>query len=195
MTEAIMSETIPIWILDWTGSLLVVLSLLFLIPKKLTYWHFSNASLLPYFVLFVAGQQYMLAGLQFAYLIFGIHGYWLWRLERQREQQQKPFNELLWYNLGWVLTLLIFAYTVSVTAFTDRWAWLQFAIVSLSLLANWATTRKWIWSWYVWLPVNLLQAGYFWHFEYFGLFLLQFVLFGLSLRGLIVWRRGHARYA
>ncbi|NQD35985.1 nicotinamide mononucleotide transporter [Permianibacter sp. IMCC34836] len=184
-----MNEIVPAWVFDWTGSILVGVSLLYLIPKKLAYWHFSNASLLPYFILFLAGEQFMLAGLQLAYLIFGIHGYWLWHLEQRRDQQQHPFNELFWYNLGWVLTLLIFAYTAYITGFSNTWAWLQFAIVSLSLLANWATTRKWVWSWYVWLPVNLLQSVYFWHYEYLALFLLQFVLFSLSLRGLVVWRR------
>lgn len=179
----------PQWIFDWTGSLLVAVSLLFLIRKQIAYWHFSNASLLPYFVLFVSGGQLMLAGLQVSYLIFGIHGFWLWRLEHYREKFHRKFNETFWYNLGWVLTLVIFLYTVAVSNFTDHWAWLQFIIVSMSLVANWATTRKWLWSWYLWLPVNVLQAFYFWYLGFYGLFLLQFVLFALSLRGLIVWRR------
>lgn len=180
---------IPTWVLDWTGSALVVVSLLYLFDKRLAYWHWSNASLLPYFALFVTGGQYLLAGLQASYLIFGVHGLLLWRLERERDGRGRDFNEGRWYNAGWALSLAIFAYTVVVTDFVDGWAWLQFAIVSASLLANWATTRKWTWSWPVWISVNAAQACYFWHLRLFGQFTLQFVLAALSVYGWTKWRR------
>jgi nicotinamide mononucleotide transporter len=180
---------IPTWVLDWTGSALVVVSLFLLFEKRISYWHASNASLLPYFALFVSTEQYMLAGLQASYLIFGIHGLLLWRLEHRRDTTGTGFDERLWYHAGWVLSLAIFAWTAGITDFVDGWAWLQFTIVSLALLANWATTRKWTWSWPVWLVVNVLQAVYFRHLELWGQFLLQFVLFGMSIWGWVAWRR------
>jgi nicotinamide mononucleotide transporter len=180
---------IPSWVLDWSGSLLVVVSLVFLFHKRVGYWHWSNASLLPYFVLFVSTSQYMLAGLQASYLVFGIHGLLLWTLEERRDREGAGFNERAWYHASWILSILIFAYTVAITEFVDGWAWFQFVIVSLSLLANWATTRKWIWSWPVWLGVNAMQAVYFEHLRLWGLFLLQFVLFAMSVRGWILWQR------
>jgi nicotinamide mononucleotide transporter len=180
---------VPTWVLDWTGSLLVVVSLIFLFEKRVAYWHWSNASLLPYFALFFSGKQFMLAGLQASYLIFGLHGLLLWKLEHRRDHIGRSFNERRWYHAGWILSLMIFGYTVGVTEFVDNWAWLQFTIVSLSLVANWATTRKWSWSWPVWMTVNVLQGVFFWHFELRGQFLLQFVLLGMSVHGWIVWRQ------
>jgi nicotinamide mononucleotide transporter len=180
---------IPLWVLDWTGSALVVVSLIYLFEKRTSYWHWSNASLLPYFALFVSGDQLMLAGLQLSYLIFGLHGLWLWRLERRRDLAGTGFNERVWYQLGWIGSLAIFGYTIVATDFVDRWAWWQFTIVSLSLLANWATTRKWTWSWPVWLAVNTLQAVYFRHFGLWAQFGLQFVLFAMSLHGWRRWRQ------
>ncbi len=188
-----LGKAVPNWVFDWTGAVLVVVSLVYLIRKHLWYWHFSNASLLPYFVLFVVTRQYMLAGLQVSYLIFGVHGLYLWHLEQRRDQHGERFNERFWYNLGWVLTLLIFAYTISVTSFGGIWEWLQFAIVSASLIANWATTRKWLWSWYLWISVNLLQIVYFAQFELWALFGLQFILIALSLKGAIEWARDRQR--
>lgn len=180
---------IPQWVLDWTGSTFVVISLVCLFEKRTAYWYWSNASLLPYFALFVSSDQLMLAGLQASYLIFGLHGLRLWQLERRRDTLGRPFDERLWYPLGWIGSLAIFAYTAAVTDFIDGWAWWQFTIVSLSLLANWATTRKWIWSWPVWLIVNSLQAVYFHHFELWAQFGLQFVLFAMSINGWRMWRR------
>ena len=181
--------TIPPAVYDWSGALLVAASLVFLIRKNIWYWHFSNLSLLPYFILFMQSRQFMLAGLQVSYLIFGIHGLYLWILEHRRDRHGKAFDEGFWYNLGWALTLVIFVFTVTQSDFSTRWTWLQFIIVSLSLVANWATTRRWVWSWYVWLSVNVLQAVYFAQQKYWGQFWLQFVLFAMSVQGLIVWRR------
>ena len=184
---------LPLWVLDWTGSVLVVASLVLLFRKRMGYWHLSNASLLPYFALFLSGRQYMLAGLQATYLVFGVHGLLLWRLEHRRDQNGIGFDERRWYRAGWVLALAIFLYTVLVTDFADGWAWLQFTIVSLSMLANWATTRKWTWSWPVWLSVNTMQAVYFAHLRLWAQFLLQFVLFAMSVHGWAVWHRDDRR--
>jgi nicotinamide mononucleotide transporter len=184
---SVLGWNLPGWVLDWSGSGLVAVSLLFLFEKRLGYWHFSNASLIPYFALFLSGGELMLAGLQASYLVFGVHGLMLWRREHHRDHLGRRFNEAVWYQIGWILSLAIFAYTVAVTDFVDSWAWLEFVIVSLSLVANWATTRKWTWSWPVWLTVNMLQAVYFWHLGLWGQFGLQFVLFALSIRGWAVW--------
>ncbi len=178
----------PLW-LDLGASAMVVISLVFLFRKSGWYWVFSNLSVFPYFGLFLATQQYMLAGLQVSYLIFGIHGQYLWWLEHRREVKGRRFNELFWYNLGWVLTLLIFAYSVFVTQLSDRWSWLQFLVTAASLVANWATTRKWTWSWWLWIAVNAMQAVLFAHLDLWYQVALQFILAAMSVRGLIVWKR------
>lgn len=179
---------IPIWVLDWSGSLMVVASLWFLWHKRPGYWHWSNASLVPYFALFVSTGQYMLAGLQVSYLIFGVHGLLLWRLERLRRDDGRQFAQGPWYAAGWIISLGIFAYTIGVSEFSSFWTWFQLAIVSASLLANMATTRTWVWSWYLWIAVNAAQAVYFWHLSLYAQFGLQFVLAAMSIEGARRWR-------
>jgi nicotinamide mononucleotide transporter len=187
---------VPLWVLDWSGSILVIISLLYLFRKHVGYWHFSNASLLPYFALFLSNKSFMLAGLQVTYLIFGIHGLLLWKLEHRRDTGGPRFHESPWYAAGWVMSLAIFAYAISISDLRDAWAKLQFVVVSISLVANWATTRRWTWSWPLWLVVNSLQAVLFWHQKLTGQFLLQFVLFAMSIQGWILWQRDdHAKKA
>ncbi|GGS27020.1 nicotinamide mononucleotide transporter family protein [Deinococcus knuensis] len=185
--------SIPPLVLDLTGGLCVLVSLYFLWAKSSTYWHWSNLSLLPYFLLFVAGGQWMLAGLQVTYLCFGIHGLYLWHLETRRARGEIRFNEPLWYGVTWAASLAIFAYTVAVTDFGDAWNGVQFAAVTLALIANFGTTRRWAWSWPVWIAVNAVQAVYFWHAEYWVLFALQFVLAAMSVVGWRAWRRDERR--
>ncbi|AZI43332.1 nicotinamide mononucleotide transporter PnuC [Deinococcus psychrotolerans] len=185
--------TLPPLLLDLSGGLAVLVSLYFLFAKARAYWHWSNASLLPYFLLFVGGGQWMLAGLQVTYLLFGIHGLYLWHLEARRDRGELTFNEPLWYGVTWVASLAIFAYTTVATDFSESWNWVQFAAVTLALVANFATTRKWAWSWPVWVTVNAVQAVYFWHTAYWALFGLQFILGAMSVYGYFAWRKDERR--
>lgn len=135
----------------------------------------------------------MLAGLQVSYLAFGIHGLVLWRLEARRDRGGEPFDERLWYLAPWALSAAIFAYTVYVTDFVDRWAWLQFVVVSTALVANVGTTRKWVWGWYVWVLVNAMSAVLFFHYGLWAQFWLQFLLGAMSLWGARQWEREASR--
>jgi nicotinamide mononucleotide transporter len=181
----------PTWFWDVSGSICVAISLVYLFRKRMPYWHWSNASLIPYFILFIQTNSFLLAGLQVSYLVFGLHGLRLWTLEQRRDQHQQPFNERGWLALGWALVLAIFAYTVAVTDFVDGWAWLQFAIVSAALIANWGTTRKLQWSWLLWMAVNVGQFVYFVHGRLWAQVALQPILFGMSIYGYREWRREH----
>ena len=111
---------VPTWVLDWSGSLMVVVSLVYLFRKRNGYWHWSNASLLPYFALFVSGHELMLAGLQASYLVFGVHGLALWKLEHRRDHRGGRFNERAWYNAGRILSLAIFGYTIARNSVRQR---------------------------------------------------------------------------
>lgn len=185
--------SLPPLALDLTGGLCVLISLFYLWSKSSVYWHWSNLSLLPYFILFLSGGQWMLAGLQVTYLLFGIHGLYLWYLENRRARGEIHFNEPLWYGVTWIASLAIFAYTAAVTDFSQGWNWVQFTAVTLALIANFGTTRKRTWSWPVWMAVNVVQAVYFWHTAYWVLFGLQFILAGMSVYGWREWRRDEAR--
>lgn len=185
--------TLPPLALDLAGGLCVLVSLYYLWAKSSVYWHWSNLSLLPYFLLFMSGGQWMLAGLQVTYLLFGVHGLYLWHLENRRDRGEIQFNEPLWYGVTWAASLAIFGYTVAVTDFSQAWNWVQFAAVTLALVANFGTTRKWAWSWPVWMLVNAVQAAYFWHTAYWVLFGLQFILAAMSYHGWRQWQRDEAQ--
>jgi nicotinamide mononucleotide transporter len=182
-------ENIPQWFWDYSGSLLVIVSLVYLFTKNPVYWHWSNASLVPLFILFVSQGAWQFAGLQVTYLIFGMHGLYLWFLEGRRDHGEISFNEPVWYAVTWMASLVIFAYTVSITDFSQAWNWVQFAAVALSLVANFGTTRKWAWSWPVWILVNAVQAVYWFNAQTWGQFCLQFILACMSLYGWLEWRK------
>jgi nicotinamide mononucleotide transporter len=180
---------VPQWFWDYSGSVAVVISLVYLFKKQLAYWHWSNASLVPLFVLFMLQEAWMFAGLQVTYLIFGVHGLYLWWLEQRRDKGEIRFNEPAWYAVTWVASLGIFVYTVLATDFSNVWNWVQFVAVSLALVANFGTTRKWTWSWGVWIVVNAVNVVYFFHAGVWGQFGLQFILAGMSVYGYLEWKK------
>jgi nicotinamide mononucleotide transporter len=186
-------SSLPTWALDLSGGLAVLVSLCFLFAKRRAYWHWSNASLLPYFLLFASGNLWMLAGLQVCYLLFGLHGLYLWHLEERRDRGELKFNEPAWYGVTWVASGLIFAFTVVVTDFSAVWNWVQFGLVVVALIANFATTRRWTWSWPVWILSNVLGAVYYGHTQYWALFTLQFILAGMSVYGWREWQKDERR--
>jgi nicotinamide mononucleotide transporter len=186
-------SSLPTWALDLSGGLAVLVSLCFLFAKRRAYWHWSNASLLPYFLLFASGNLWMLAGLQACYLLFGLHGLYLWHLEERRDRGELKFNEPAWYGVTWVASGLIFAFTVVVTDFSAVWNWVQFGLVVVALIANFATTRRWTWSWPVWILSNVLGAVYYGHTQYWALFTLQFILAGMSVYGWREWQKDERR--
>ena len=186
-------SSLPTWALDLSGGLAVLVSLCFLFAKRRAYWHWSNASLLPYFLLFASGNLWMLAGLQVCYLLFGLHGLYLWHLEERRDRGELKFNEPAWYGVTWVASGLIFAFTVVVTDFSAVWNWVQFGLVVVALIANFATTRRWTWSWPVWILSNVLGAVYYGHTHYWALFTLQFILAGMSVYGWREWQKDERR--
>ena len=169
------------------------MSLFFLFAKSSAYWHWSNASLLPYFLLFLSGNLWMLTGLQVCYLLFGLHGLYLWHLEERRDRGELRFNEPAWYGVTWAASLIIFAVTVFVTDFSAAWNWVQFALVVVQLVANFGTTRRWAWSWPVWIVSNAVGAVYYGHSHYWALFALQFVLTAMSVYGWREWQRDDRR--
>ena len=186
-------SSIPTWILDVSGALAVLVSLYFLFGKRRAYWHWSNASLLPYFLLFASGKLWMLAGLQVCYLLFGLHGLYLWMLEERRDRGELKFNEAGWYGVTWAASGLIFVFTVIVTDFSAAWNWVQFVLVVIQLVANFGTTRRWAWSWPVWILSNVLGAVYYGHSHYWALFGLQFALGAMSVYGWREWQKDERR--
>ena len=185
----ILGLEIPQWFFDYSGSVAVVISLIYLFRKQIAYWHWSNMSVVPFFILFVAQGAWLFAGLQISYLIFGIHGLYLWFLEQRRDRGEIRFNESAWYAVTWVVSLAIFGYTVYVTDFSNSWNWLQFFIVGIQLIANFGTTRKWTWSWAVWIVSNVMSLVYFSHAQIWGQFGLQFILIALSIKGWMDWAK------
>lgn len=165
---------------DWGGSFLAGISIVCLFRKSLWYWYASLGSSALWFYLFVATSTLMVAGLQVAYALFAVYGIVRWR---------RPSGSRAFDHVGTAIALGIFALAVAVTTFDGWAAYVEFAAVALSILANWLTAMKIVWCWPVWMSTNVLFAVLFYDAGLWGLFATQFLFFALSLVGWTAWLR------
>jgi nicotinamide mononucleotide transporter len=165
---------------DWGGSLLAGISIVCLFRKSLWYWYASLGSSALWFYLFLATSALMIAGLQIAYALFALYDIARWR----REGASRAFD-----HLGTAIAIAIFALAAAATTFDGWAAYVEFAAVALSILANWLTAMKVVWCWPVWMSTNVLFALLFWDAGLWGLFTTQFLFFGLSFVGWSAWLR------
>lgn len=171
--------------LDFTGTFLTMIGLAFYVLNMKTAWHFSNAGLLPYTLLFFATAMWPLFWLQVLFIAFGIHGYVLWYLMDKGSK----------YTEMWRLLTLPMAAACAIVAgiYTDyasAWAIVQYGIVLFSVVASYGLAQRYAWSWLVWLPANVLGFFYYAHTELVFLMWAQIPLFIFSVVGYYQWTYG-----
>lgn len=178
-------QSVPSWVLDWSGSILTMIGLYFYAFNLRNAWHWSNAGLVPYTLLFAATAMWPLFWLQVCFILFGLHGYVLWYLQ---DHGSKFVSKWQFLTTPIAVGLLGLAYFN--TVFTDAWAYVQFTIVAFSIVASWGLARRFAWFWLVWLPANVLGFFYYAHSELWSLMIIQIPLFLFSVYGYWEWTRG-----
>ncbi len=179
-----MLSSIPMWVLDWAGSIPFLISLFFFWFKRESSWHWSNASLLPYFLLFITTEAYMLAGLQVIYLLFGIHAFILWYGEN-RAKEWAPKIRYITVPFG----IIVFAYSVYITEFVGVWEVLQFLITATAIIGSVLLTLRYASAWTVYICSNVFGVIYFTHMELWGLTIVQVLAALISIQGYRLWKR------
>jgi nicotinamide riboside transporter PnuC len=71
----------------------------------------------------------------------------------------------------------------------DSWMWL---VTAASLVGTLANVRRRRWCFYVWLATNACWAAYNLHKGAYAQAVLMATYFGLSIWGLLTWRRGNS---
>ncbi|GAB2961287.1 nicotinamide riboside transporter PnuC [Hymenobacter coalescens] len=145
-------------------------------------------------VVYVRARLYSDAGLQGVFIVLGAYGWWVW--VRRRPGEAVP--ELPVTRTGLRLWLLIGAFVVAFTAvfgylferYTDAAApYVDNFATAVSIAAQYQIARKKLENWLLWIGVDVLYVGLYWH-RGIVLFSIQYVIFlGLAVYGYWQWRR------
>lgn len=177
-------NNVPSFVYDLVGGIFFIISLVYFWYKDKKAWHWSNATLLPYFLLFIATEMWMLAGLQVIYLLFGAHGWILWKLQEIGHNFAR-----VWEKLAVPFGATIFLYTVYVTEFVDVWAYMQFAIVSIAIVGSVLLVLKMRSAWTVYIVSNLIGLVYYPHGGLWVLTFVQVCAIVMSYVGYKQWKK------
>jgi nicotinamide mononucleotide transporter len=162
-----------------------------LVRQNIWNWPLGIANNLTFIVLFNRTGLYADVGLQVFYIAISLYGWWHW-LHGGRDHgtltvsRVRPGTALLLAGAvalsTALLTFLLRRYTNSTVPVLDS------LITSLSLVAQFMMTRKWVENWPVWILANCISVGLLIFKGLYVTSLLYVVYQGLCLMGWKEWR-------
>jgi nicotinamide riboside transporter PnuC len=218
-----MSLPLPFFVFFFANlapSLASIVSLVHLFRKHLSYWHWRNASVILGFFAFylnipsspLAFRESPLWQAQLwnfiergvLVLIVGMYGFYVWKLELRQGRGEIELNEPRKNAVTWMIFLGVFTFNlVFLYLKSDGAIWTNVLILSLSLIADFAIIRKFLWSWLVLILINVfivvssvdlylsLHIEITWQFLLSNFF--RLVLAGMNVYGWFVWQKQEIR--
>jgi nicotinamide mononucleotide transporter len=149
-----------------------------------------NAALVGVMLYF--DRYYVNIGLQVIYILYNLYSWRVWKRggSNQAEGAVAPTPRRAWP----VLIAATIAFTLLIgwvfDTFTDgALPYWDAVTVALSLVAQYALTRKWLENWWIWIAANLIYIGLWFVARNYLYAALQIVFIGLSIAGYVGWRR------
>ncbi len=161
-------------------------------------WPVGLASVLVYGGIFVEAKLYSDALLQLAFAGLIVYGWrrWLRNLGEDGRVQVAPlpFVEAAWHVAIGTAGALALGYAMH--CWTDAaLPWLDAALTSFSLVAQWWQGRRHIAAWWLWIIVDLIYVGEYVYKHLLITAVLYAGFIGLAAMGLRAWRKAPSHAA
>ncbi len=158
-------------------------------------WMWVVGSIMPaiYIVVLYQAGIYADCGMEVYYFLAGIYGLVIWLRGKTEQGEQvairpTPSRTYVWLALTFVV--LFVAIAVFLREFTDsRVPYIDSFTTSLSVIAMWMLSRKYIEQWWVWLVVDAVSSGLYIYKGVYGRSLLYAVYTVMAIYGYYTWRK------
>jgi nicotinamide riboside transporter PnuC len=90
--------------------------------------------------------------------------------------------------IGLALSLAAISIAIWNTSLNSTYNVIEILAVIFLIVANLLTAKEMTSCWYFWIIGNILFAIFLWHTRVFGMFTIQFIFLGFSIRGLYEWK-------
>jgi len=134
-------------------------------------WPTAIVNVVLYTIVFYEAKLYADMGLQVVYAVLSVYGWYQW----------------LYGGEGH--TTLHVSRTTRSVAIRLALPFMDSALTSASLVAQWMMTRKLLENWAVWIAVDVLYVGMFIYKGLYVTAVLYAVFLGLAVKGWIDWRK------
>ncbi|MGB7193406.1 MAG: nicotinamide riboside transporter PnuC [Collimonas pratensis] len=132
--------------------------------RHLWCWPIGLVSVLLYARIFLVAKLYSDLLLQLIFAVMQLYGWWQWKSgasnqDRQHIQPQRlPKRGLLIGMLAGAAGSVVLGYIMA--SFTDAHIpWLDSALTSFSLVAQFWMARKYVVNWWLWIAVDIIYVG------------------------------------
>ena len=185
-----MTEFIHTHWVELTGASLGLLYLYFEYKADIKIWATGILMSLFYVYVYVTNEFYAFAAINVYYIIAQIYGWIKWT---QKTSEEKPLCYMpVKYiaPLSGVTALLFFLLAVLLAKMGESAvAWGDSFITSLSIVAIWMLSRKYVEQWIPLIIANFASIFIFYHQELYPTSLMYAVYFVVSIFGYFNWKR------
>lgn len=185
-------------LLEVIAAICGVVSVFLSTRQNIWSWPTAIVNVALYAVVFFQGRLYGQMGLQAVYFSLSIYGWYQWRFGG-RDRSALPVSRASGRLLATVFALDVVAWLALALLLRRTDAalpWLDAALTTTSLVAQWMMTRKILETWVLWIAVDLVYVPMFLTQGMVATALLYAAFLGLALLGFRDWRRSlYAREA
>lgn len=177
----------------------IILGLVYLwLEYKANIWVWVVGSIMPLIhgTLYLTKGIYADAAMQLYYVLAGVYGFAVWLRKPKAESKDKHQGEIRHTPVEWIpilvsvyLALHIVFYFVLAT-FTDSTVpFFDSMSTALCIVAMWMLSRKLVEQWLVWLVVDMISVGLYFHKGIPGTACLYTLYCVLAVAGYVRWRK------
>jgi len=173
------------------GVIAGLLSVYFAVKEDNRTWSIGMLNAAMFGVMFFVGRYYVNVGLQALYVLYNLYS---WRMWLRGGPQNTPPAPTRTPRAAWLPMLLAVAGFVVLFGwvfdnFTDgALPYWDALTTALSLVAQYALTRKWLENWGIWITANAIYIGLGVAGGNYWFAALQVAYIALSVSGYVRWR-------
>lgn len=177
------------------GVLFGVVSVWLIVKESVWGWPTGLVNVGLFIVVFWKARLYADMGLQVAYVVLCLYGWWAWKHGGRADGSMRVTRtpRVAAWLLGaagaagaGLLGFLLHGHTDASLPFWDS------ATTSFSLVGQWMQTRKWLENWWVWIAVDVVYVGIYVAKHLYLTAALYAIFLGLAVQGARNWQRSLA---
>ena len=174
-----------------TGIVYVILE----IKRNILLWPLGIITSAVYMYVFGRTGFYANMGLQGYYLVISVYGWYMWRRQPEISEagagpdvKRIDSATAVWCVLATTVIWAVLWFVLDRATDSPVPVW-DGLIASLSVVATWMLTRKYLEQWFVWIVANAIAVVVYVASGLYPTAVLFFVYFVMAIIGVVKWRR------
>ncbi|PKP00304.1 MAG: hypothetical protein CVU13_02010 [Bacteroidetes bacterium HGW-Bacteroidetes-8] len=173
-----------------TGIIYVILE----IKQKKSMWIVGAVSALFYTLIFLNANLFAAMGLQIYFLFASIYGWWMWSRQNSNEEISEPIVLKLSIKRAAISSALalagfLFLWYILKNYSSDPMPATDALIASLSMLATYWVTNRFIQHWHLWIAADVLAIYMYFSQGLYATTALYLIYIIAAIAGIVHWRK------